>query len=63
MMPINSHDGTNNKVDDTTNYRTDNEQQSAANAVDDKEDSSSSNEENDILDNGKCESGISRLSR
>lgn len=59
MMSINSHYGTDGEVNNTTDYRSNNEQPSAAHTIDDKKNSSSSYEENDILDDGRGESGIS----
>lgn len=61
MVPINSHDGTDDKMDDAANNCANNEQPSATNAINDKEDSSSCDEENDILDDGRRESGVSGL--
>lgn len=58
MMSINSHYGTNSEMDDTADYRSNNEQPSAAHTIDDKKNSSGSYEENDVLDDGRCESGI-----
>ena len=62
MVAVHGHDGPRRKVEDAADDGSDDEQPASAEAVYDGQDRARGDQENGVLDDGRCEGDVARLS-